>query len=219
MFSADTRNFIGIFMLVVGLTGMLIFAIWAISVAYNSFEQGVSSKQAKAYFDQGTRLYNEGKYEDAIDQFQNALRVSPKGPVSKAARASLASAYVNIGNRELQAGNIGGAASAAEQASANAPDSAAAHLFAGTIYSRRGDVQKAVEEWQQTIKLGEASGEAKTAREYLGGYYNQQAESYAASGQLEAAKKLWQKTIAECTGSDSAIYAQQRLDQSMGLGQ
>jgi serine/threonine-protein kinase len=215
--SPESRNFIGIFLLLIGLTGMLLFAIWAVNKAYISYKNGVGSTQATAYIDQGKKLFDQGKYDDAADQFRNAVRVSPEGPTAKTAKASLAACFVNKGVNQLNQGDIGSATNTAEEALHADPKSAPAHLLLGTIHSRTGQMDKAMSEWKLTIDSDPTSNEAKHAREYIGSVYYNQAVAYLNTGQQDKAIELFQKTVSECAGSDIAIMAQRQMDQIMGL--
>lgn len=49
--SAETRNFLGIFFLMIGVIGMLFFAGWAVKMAYKSYTTSSTSQSAQKYYD------------------------------------------------------------------------------------------------------------------------------------------------------------------------
>lgn len=63
IFSAETRNFLGIFMLTVALCGLLFFAIWSVRMAFMGFQMSSLIKQANEAIQRGdyTSLENYGK--------------------------------------------------------------------------------------------------------------------------------------------------------------
>ncbi len=57
-------------LLVIGFAAMLVFAIWAVNLAFNSYQSTVTSEHAARYLDQGTKLYNQGNTDGAIEQWR-----------------------------------------------------------------------------------------------------------------------------------------------------
>lgn len=214
--SPETRNFLGVLFLVIGLTGMLLFTIWAVSKAYQSFESTRTESNAVEYYNQAMALFNRGDYRGAINQFENSIRVSPHSETGRLARSGLAHCYVMMGTEALERHEAHVALSYAEQA-LKVTQSAAAHVLAGQAYSRMGRMDKAIEGWKAAAKSDPASPEAKIARESMAFfYYNQGAQAWN-NGLREEAIRSWAKAVREAPGTEAAIKAQQRLDEIQGV--
>lgn len=87
--SAETRNFLGVLLLVIGLAGMVVFAIWAINLAYTSFATAQTSGSAMRYYEQGRRLHAAKQYDAAERQYHNAIKASPKSDYAKKASEAI----------------------------------------------------------------------------------------------------------------------------------
>jgi len=105
---------------------------------------------------------NEGRFNDAMDQFQGAIDLSP--------RSSLAS--FRMGEAMFELGNVTPAASNFR----NALDGDLkpkwvevwAHINLGKIYDSRGDHERAISEYQKAIGTGDdAYGAQADAQKYI----------------------------------------------------
>lgn len=166
--SSETRNFLGILMLVVGFAVMLVFAIWAVNLAFSSYQKTVSSEHAARYLDQGTRLYNRGHVDDAIDQWRRAIRVSPNSDAAKTAEENIFRALVNRAYKIATAGS--GGYSLMEQAQELIrlrPEAPEGHYYAGWAYEQQGDLAKARQEYQKAEEYGGNDRYAIAARERI----------------------------------------------------
>lgn len=215
--SPEARNFLSVLFIVIGLTGLLLVAIWLVSEAYQGFVSSRTEESAIGYYNQGIKLSEQGDYQGAIDQFRNVIRLSPKSKTGRAALENLVGCYVVMGSQALKRNETQIALSCSEQALAIKKDSAAAFALAGDAHARMGQVDKAVENWHAAAKADPASEEAKYSRERIGAYYYLEAERLWQSGRHEEAVNLWIKTIREVPGTQAAQRAQQRLDEMQGV--
>ena len=166
--NSETRNFLGVFFLVVACAGMLVFAVWAMNLAYQSYKTSVSSEHARRYTDQGDKLYKQGNEDAAIEQWRSALRVAPGSKVAKAAEDKIYSVLVN---RAYATSSKAGAAYAlmnqAQELIKMRPEAPEGHYYAAYSYDLQGDIVKAKEEYQKTIQYGGNDQYAIRARERL----------------------------------------------------
>lgn len=164
--SAETRSFLGALFLVVGIAGMIIFAIWAINLAYQSYVTAQTTTIAARYFEQGVELVKKGKLDAAEQQFQHAIRVSPRSEVAEKSReaiyqiwAARAYSYAKLGAR----GDLANQANRMIQMKPNAPEG---HYYLGLAYEMEGKLSEAIKEYEQTSLLAgnDEAGYGKAAR-------------------------------------------------------
>jgi len=222
--SPEARNFLGILFVVVGLTGMLLFAIWAVGKAYQSYSDRVRQDRAQAYYRQGMKLFGSGDLRGAAAQFQNAVHAAPKSDIAEVAREAIVGCYVRIGRKALEENDSGTALWAANQALAVKKESGAAHALAAQAYERMGMVEKSATERQAASSvsgggptLEPVTPEGKAAREEIANRYYAQAEDLWNRGQQEQAQKLWWHIITEMPGTEAALKAQRQVDATQGF--
>lgn len=164
--NSETRNFLGVFLLVVGFAGMLVFAIWAVNLAFNSYQDSVTGERAGKYLEQGTKLYNDGKIDDAIDQWRSAVRVSPDSKSAKVAEDNIFKALVNRAYASATQGN-GSLMDQAQQLIDMRPKAPEGHYYAGRAYELQGDQTNAKDEYHKAVDCGGNDQYAIAARERL----------------------------------------------------
>lgn len=187
MMSAETRNFLGVFMLIIALVGMLFFAVWAVNLAYKSYRTSMTSDVALKYLNQGDKLYKSGNADGAVQQWMNAVRVSPDSDYSKKARERIYSVEVSIARQYYDARNVSSLEDTAQiliEASPNRPEgyfySAAAAYFGG-------DMEKAKADYAKAIQYGGNDSYAQAARTNLGSLYLNEGDRFVAAGQKDQA--------------------------------
>lgn len=167
--SPDTRNFLGIFLLTIGVAGMILFAIWAVSIAYKSYNTAQTSASAIRYYEQGSRLHQQGKLDLAEQQYNHAMRVSPESQAAQKARSALYKIWVNRAYTYSQAGSreqLLAIGSKMTQADRNAPEG---HYYLGLAHELSASYDKAVEEYETASLLAgnDEAGYGKAARARL----------------------------------------------------
>jgi len=135
----------------------------------------------------GLTLQNSGRETEAIEQYEQSLRVNPKnadahnnwgtvlmreGKISDAIghyeealriKPDYAEAYNNLGAALDQAGKFAGAIESYEQALRIKPDNAQAHYNLGIALQETGRLRKAIEHYQQALRI---------TPDYEGAHYN-----------------------------------------------
>ncbi|HEY7317564.1 MAG TPA: tetratricopeptide repeat protein [Candidatus Binatia bacterium] len=90
----------------------------------------------------GNALALQGRFDEAIDQFQRTLRINPND----------ADAAYNLGNALAQQGKFAAAATQLEQALKIKPGHAMAAYDLGNIRVKQGRVNEAIDQFQQALK-------------------------------------------------------------------
>ena len=166
--SSETRSFLGVLMLVVAFAGMLVFAIWAVNLAFQSYQRTVSAEHAARYLDQGNKLYGQGNTDDAIDQWRSAIRVSPDSKEARTAEDNIFKALVNRAYTTATGG--GGAYLLMDQANeliGMRPKAPEGHYYAGRAFELQGDLANARDEYTKTIDYGGNDQYAIAARDRI----------------------------------------------------
>jgi putative PEP-CTERM system TPR-repeat lipoprotein len=140
----------------------------------------------REFFENGSRLLDEGKPRDAVIEFRNAVQIDPKFGT---ARAKLAEAYVRTGDMGsalgeyvraadllpddltfqltagaflLQAGRMNDALARADVVLAKQPDHVEAHILRGNALAGLNDIEKALAETEEAIRLDPERGASYT---------------------------------------------------------
>jgi tetratricopeptide (TPR) repeat protein len=98
---------------------------------------------AVAYYSLGCALMQRGAVDEAIPQFQQAVKINP----------DYAEAYYNLGNMLFQKGAVDEAIAQFQQAVRINPDDAAAHGNLGSALLQEGKVDEAILHLQQALKI------------------------------------------------------------------
>jgi protein O-mannosyl-transferase len=97
----------------------------------------------EAYFGMGDVLLQKGYVDEAITDYQNALRLKP----------DYEEVHLNLGNAFLQKGWVEDAIIAYQNASRIKPGEAGPHLNLGTALLQKGRVDEAITEFQNALRL------------------------------------------------------------------
>jgi len=100
-------------------------------------------ESAAAHFNFGTALTVAGRLDEAIDQYQQALRIRPDYGL----------AHNNLGNVLLRRANPDEALQHFREALRLDPSNAEAHYNAGSVLRSRGDFSEAVGHFRQALQL------------------------------------------------------------------
>lgn len=185
--SAETRNFLGVFFLVVGLAVMFVFAIWAVNLAYKSYVTAQTSRAAAAYYNQGVELYNKGNLDAAEQMFQNAIRVSPLSEYAEDAREGIYRIMISRAYELALARNAEALMDQAERMVEFRPNAPEGHYYLGLAYELLGDLEMALREYDTTSTLAgnDKQGYGKAARARRDAIIAAQTQSPTNSGALD----------------------------------
>gem|GEM_PF-1434167 len=125
--------------------------------------------------DRGIALANEGKLDDAVKEFREALRIRP----------DYAEARYNLGVVYSNHGRLEEAISEYQQALKINPDYAEAHYGLGVAYGTQRKLEEAIAEYQQALKINPDYAEAHCNLGVI----------YRTHGDLEGAVSAYQQAL------------------------
>ncbi len=114
----------------------------------------VYAQTAVDYVQKGNTYYEQGKYDQAIADYTEAIDINPH----------FAKAYDNRGAAYAQKGNLSGAISDFTMAIANNPNDAEAYNNRGRAYAKLGNYVQAVSDYSKAIKINPNYGKAYNNR-------------------------------------------------------
>lgn len=168
LLSSETRNFLGIFLLVIAVTGLLIFAIWAVNLAYNSYQTSVTSEHARQYLVDADKLYKQGKIDAAIEKWQSAIRVSPNSEEAKTAEDNIYKTLVNRAYATAKGGSMGALEIEAQELIKMRPQAPEGYYYLAYSKDRIGRRVDAIENYKKAMAHGGNDQYAIAARDRLG---------------------------------------------------
>lgn len=134
-------------------------------------------QEFKEQFNLGRAYYNQGKYEDAVDAYKQAIRIYPYDE----------RLYGDLGITYQRLGKYQEAVDAFKQAIKNKPDYSEAYFSIGTVYVLLDRYQEAVDSYKQAIRINPYYAEAHFS---LGFYYILLGDKGAALEEYETLKNL-----------------------------
>ena len=106
---------------------------------------------------EGVKLYNEGRFEEALPLFESALDDDRSSP---AAIRGLAATLHALGRKRYVAGDLEGAAGYLERAVEYQPEEADSHLLLAAVYFRQGELYEARRAADEVLSLREGHPQA-----------------------------------------------------------
>lgn len=195
LLSAETRNFLGIFMLIIALTGMLIFAGWAVHLAYSSYETAVTKGAAADFFDKGEKAYSSGDITTALLQWTNALHASPRSEVAERARNRIYDVSVQLARQSYDMRNVATLEMHAKRLVEAKPDRPEGYFYLASAQNLTGDYTKAKENYSRAIECGGNDSYAQAARPVLGRLYIEEGDRFAAQGNTAGASNAYNNAM------------------------
>ncbi|HVM59723.1 MAG TPA: tetratricopeptide repeat protein [Verrucomicrobiae bacterium] len=118
---------------------------WALLLAFSVTFNLLASVErcAEADFRTGVALYEAGKVREAVQEYEQALRLDPDN----------VEAHNNLGNNLLRSGKIQEAIGQYEQTLRLKPDFAEAHDNLGLARQESGNISEAMEQYEQAFRL------------------------------------------------------------------
>lgn len=178
-------------------------AYWQNSESLWTHALACTSNNLVAHLNLGGVLVEQGRTEDAIDQFQQALQIRP----------GYAETYYNLGNARLQQGRLDEAMAYFQQALQIRPDYADAHFNLGVALYRKGNVGEAMTHFQQALQIKPDDTEARLA---LGNALLQQGQTDEAMIHFQKAVQLEPGSAEAQCDLGNALLQQGRMDEAIG---
>jgi tetratricopeptide (TPR) repeat protein len=98
----------------------------------------------------GNALLSQGRLEDAIQSFREAVAIDPG---STTASTALANGLYDYGTAALESGVPARAADALREAIQIKPDYAEAHNNLGIAFATQGRIREAIVEWELALRI------------------------------------------------------------------
>jgi tetratricopeptide (TPR) repeat protein len=136
--------------------------------------QAVSEEAAKNRFLLGVQLYQEGKYDQAIENFEVVLKENP----------DFAEGHYNIGMALLRKGDPDAALARMKKAIEIKSDFLAAYFGMGQAYIEKGDYEQAISVYQKALAIKPEDAEVHLNLGIL--YFNSQNDDLAEAALLKA---------------------------------
>jgi tetratricopeptide (TPR) repeat protein len=161
---------------VAGVAVWVLLLVWSMTV-YTAFwvRSGNPQTQFLRAIELGSAFMAQGKPDEAIRQYQQALRLKPEHPL----------VHYNLGNAFLAQGQTDEAIRQFQEALRLKPDYAKAHNNLGNALARKGQVDEAISQLEEAIRLAPKEADA---------YYNL-ANAFVRKGQVDMAIRLYEEAI------------------------
>jgi len=124
-----------------------------------------SPDKARVHVAFGLALFNEGKIDEAIDHYKQAIRITPDYSLP----------FNNLGNAYVKSGQYQHAIEDYNEAIRLKPDFAPAYINRGLAYANQGQYQRAIEDFTKAINLKQDYAKA----------YNNRGVAYLSQGNNE----------------------------------
>jgi tetratricopeptide (TPR) repeat protein len=172
-------------MLIASVTALLVFCVvtrqqlgfWTDSETLMRHALATTKNNFIAYNNLGAALDKSGRIDDAINQFQHAVRVDPY----------FVEAYDNLGMELNKKGSYDDAISQLQKAIKLYPDYPQAYVNLGNALGKKGQLDQAITQYQKAIQLDPELAEACYN---LGVIFSKRGQSQEAIGQFQKAIQL-----------------------------
>ncbi len=161
-----------------------------------------TSNNLVAHTDLGFALLQQGRVDDAVFHFQQALQIRP----------GYADSWFNLGNALLQQGRVDDAMVHFQQALQIRPGYADAHFNLGVALVRKGNVDEAIAQFQQAVEIEPDDAEARLA---LGNALLQQGRVDEAMVYFRTARQIEPDDAEAHLALGNALLQQGRVDDAM----
>ncbi len=137
----------------VAVAGLVIFAIWSLNAAYQSYVTSQNEGSAARYYNQGVKIMGKGNIEAAEEQFQRAIDVAPRSKTAEKAKDQIFIILTYDAHRAMTMQNAASAGELGDRMVGMRPKNPEGHFYRAFANELRGDTRKAVEEYDLTSQL------------------------------------------------------------------
>ncbi len=204
--SGETKAFVGTLLLVLGLLGMLLVAIWATMQAYEAYAHRTLTELAEKHLVQGNKLMDEGRVDAAMKQYADAKRIAENAKPGSQARRNIAESYSKQAEHALRTGNANVIKQTADTMIQIDPSWSAGYYYRAIAYYNSNNPDYDAE-FRRAIKTGGNDDYAQMARKDLSKIYIQIGKRLAEQGNPLEAKEYFRRVV-----NDKDIYDEESVE-------
>jgi eukaryotic-like serine/threonine-protein kinase len=209
--------------------GLLILAgVWSAVTAYDTANKQRISVEARALQDAADKAFKEGRYEDALKEYEIVVGKT-NGPVQAVARQSGARAAEAVAEARLAKNDFAEAEQFVEKAIKLDPNAPNAYVVMGKILDRQGRVDEAVRQFDLAkaaaeraqaagVQLKDVEVTAKNAHLWKADALYRDGLTQLKADKLEKAKDRFLRAIEAAPNTEFSSAALKQLDQLGGPG-
>ncbi|HET6456447.1 MAG TPA: protein kinase [Armatimonadota bacterium] len=216
LLSAEAKYFLKVMFAVITASGMVVLFIWLLSAGYQGYQKQARSQEVAIHLDAARKHYDQQSYQAAIDEYQQALKLSNNPETIKQIKRNIATTYLKVGMDAEKAGNPILAVSYYKQAVINDETYSDAYLFLGNAYFSMNNEQQAMDSWRKAIEVGQGGKAAMSARENIAVIYHRRGDAAYQRGNVNEAVDWWNKAVDIAPGTEAGLLAQQKIDRVGG---
>ena len=208
--SSETKNFVGIFLLTIAFTGMLVFAVWAVRLAFTGYMTSTTSGAAEQLYQQAEQAFKNGDSDGAVQLWLQAVEASPDSTAAENSRNRIYEVSVERARVSYQAGDYALLEIHANSLMTAKPKRPEGYYYMAIRRDAQGEMTAAKENYQLAIQYGGNDAYAQAARDRLGSIYLQEGDTLSASGQAKEALEAYQNAK-QYGNTDVIQQADQRI--------
>lgn len=208
--SSETKNFLGIFLLTIAFTGMLVFAVWAVRLAFTGYMTSSTSGTADALFQQGEEAYKNGSPDTAVQLWMQAMNASPDSTTAENARNRIYDVSVQRARTCYDARDYATLETYANSLIAAKPKRPEGYFYMALMRDAQGEMTAAKQNYQLAIQYGRNDAYGLAARDRLGNLYLQEGDMLSSNGQRQEALQAYENAR-EYGNADVMSQADQRI--------
>lgn len=193
LMSPETRNFLGVFLLTVAFTGMLVFAVWAVRLAFVGFQTSVTSGPAEEHLQRGDAALKRGDRESAVTEWTASVRTSPNSRAAQTARNRIYEVSVALAEECFRANDYPALEVQAKRLLEAMPSRPEGYYYLAVARDYQGDRAGAMSNYELAIVRGGNDAYAQGARKRVGYLYLNEGDRSAAQGQRSSAIEAYTK--------------------------
>lgn len=212
---ASSRSVVMLAISVVGIILILGLTIWAVVAGVRALQENSRLRGAMSAYQQGATAQNAGDIGGAIDDYNAALRLAPKGSdVAVLAKRALLASYNAQGGQQIAKGDYAGAQQSYSSAVTADAQNAEAHYGLAQADEQQNDLGDALREYAAAAKADPFGTTGRLASDKAARDYMTLGDQAAQVGNMDAARQDWQQVIAVDPASPMADQARQHIEQA-----
>jgi tetratricopeptide (TPR) repeat protein len=197
-------------------SGFIVGLIWLLSAGYQGWQAAGRQQSVQAHMTAGERYFKSKSYQAAIQEFNEALKLSSDPEMQKVARRNIAIAYTEMGIQAEETGDVIRAVAFYKQSLVSDGTYTEGYLFLGNAWRRVHRDDDALAAWEEAIKLGGGGEAGQLARQNAAVIYHERGDNAYQQGNTDLALAWWRKALEVAPGTQAGILAQEKIERVVG---